>query len=58
MGSRTRDLPAYGITPESSTPKLIQLINTDTKKELYFTLNSNSNEWLDVFQLEICFIKL
>jgi hypothetical protein len=40
--SRTRDLPARSILPHSSILKLIQLRGTNTNKNIYDTLKSNS----------------
>jgi hypothetical protein len=44
MGTGTLGLLACSIVPQSSTLKSIQLIRTNTNKNSYYTLNSNSNE--------------
>jgi hypothetical protein len=44
MGSQTHDLPVCSIAPQSSIIKLIQLINTNTDRNLYYPLNNNNNE--------------
>jgi hypothetical protein len=44
IGTRTRDLAACSIAPQSYIIKLIQLIITNSNKNWYYTLNSNTNE--------------